>query len=150
MLHPSSMSKNTVIYCLYLKYQSTLKQAPYGWNIHWNCLTSFTLNILYQMFGSRMIPSMCPAHTVSVTHRRYDEITGFLGCRHASTSSVQSVQSKCPAEWRTPTKVTIYNKQQLFGIARFLQEINISRLWMCKYYIWNTLLFILSNIIIYY
>lgn len=50
---------------------------------------------------ARIPPSSC-----SVTHHRYD--TSFLGCWHASTSGVQSVQSECPAEWSPPTKVTVF------------------------------------------
>lgn len=46
-------------------------------------------------------------HHVSVTHHRCDENCSFLAGRHASTSGVQSVQSKCPAEWCPPTKVTV-------------------------------------------
>lgn len=109
---PRSTSKERII-CLYFKCHSMLKQAPYEWSAHWNCLTSFTLNRV-------MMAYIYTSHAVSVTNCRYDEITSFLGCRHASASGVQSVQSKCPAEWRTPTKVTIFIKQQLLGMANFL------------------------------
>lgn len=44
--------------------------------------------------------------SIQCSTSRYDEITSFLCCRYASTSSVHSVQSKCPAEWRTSTKIS--------------------------------------------
>lgn len=70
---------------------------------------------------------------VSVSLGSYDEITSFLCCRHASTSSVQSVQSKCPAEWSTFTEVT---EQPCLALLCFLIDIKSLQMW--KSYIWYT------------